>query len=179
MYMRTARRFTRGRATTGGRIAHKQFYQQRINFGLAAQAAGNVQSVNLLSTLETYLGFNFVGTVHRIRGYFVWDSAAQIVAGAGIGVFATELPASPTLTATYLRQGNGVYLPWMWHWNVSDAGAPVTTVNRAWGYSTPQVDIRTKRVIKTIDQDLQMYVWNQGPGAVDVAAYLTITVATR
>jgi len=180
MFQRTGRRFARSRIGSSGRVAHRQFFQQRLNFGLTAQAAGNVTSVNMLSTLETYLGYNFVGTVHRIRGYLAWASAGQLVVGAGIGVFGVEMPTAPNMQlATYLRQGNGVYLPWMWHWNASDPSAPVTTVNRAWGYSTPQIDVRVKRSIKTIDQDLQLYVYNQGPGAVDVGGYFLITLSTK
>jgi len=180
MYQRTGRRFARSRVASG-RVAHRQIYHERVSF-LSTIGAGNITSFNLLTALEAYLGYNFTGTVLGIDGWFAFGrtTTGQLAkVGLALGVFAAELPTSTTMTAASVSTGNARYLPWMYHYQFSDPNAAFSVLdNQAWGYRSPQIRVRAKRRIKTIDQDLQSYVFNNGAASADYSGMLHIVLAT-
>lgn len=183
MYLRTAGRVRRSRSRVGSGqgVARRKIYQDRVSF-VTQIAPATFAAFNVLVGLEAYLGVNVVGTVLRIRGYLSFNplTAGQLLNGVGYGfqVADAELPASTTITSTTLHTGNSRYMKWMDYWNVNeDAAATAPVPTSAWGYRTKMLDVRAKRKISTIDEDLQLWTWNDGANIATCQGWINIVVA--
>ncbi len=170
MFMRTGRRGFVRRGVATSRVARRRYIWEHFADSRNI-AAATLNILNTLTSVETSLGVDITGwRIERVIGQITVVASAANTLNVDCALGVTErqfLPAAGYLTGAAALGGTGRYHSWAWYQQWREPGfAAVTLADAAapQGLYTRMVDIRAKRLLRGVEDQLSI-VWDNA-GAV-------------